>query len=96
MRNLFTFHTDSGHGWVECTKSELIELGIADKISRYSYQNSEKVYCEEDCDGSLFFEAYEKKFNVKPVLKPVLKPVFTDSYKEESPIRRYDSYSPLV
>lgn len=84
MRTQFTFHTDPGHGWLAVKRSEVIELGIADKISRYSYQNGDSVYLEEDCDASLFVIEYEKKFGIKPL--------FIDSYKENTPIRRYASY----
>jgi hypothetical protein len=35
----------------------LKELGIADKISTYSYQANEYVYLEEDCDAGVFLRA---------------------------------------
>lgn len=48
---------DPGHGWLEVDISELVSLGIADKVSSYSYQNGPTVYLEEDCDLSLFLGA---------------------------------------
>lgn len=53
----YTFYTDPGHGWLQVPKSELIELGVADRISSYSYQELDTVYLEEDCDLSTFFKA---------------------------------------
>lgn len=53
----YTFYQDGGHGWLKVKKSELFALGIADKISSYSYQYKEWAYLEEDCDLSLFFNA---------------------------------------
>jgi hypothetical protein len=38
----------------------LHELGIADKITGYSYQRGEDVFLEEDCDLSVFARAMEK------------------------------------
>lgn len=49
------FFNDPGHGWGRVKKSVLRELGIADRISHYSYENGDSVYLEEDCDFPLFF-----------------------------------------
>jgi hypothetical protein len=56
----FTYYTDPGHGWVEVPRSLLHELGIADKITGYSYQRGEDVFLEEDCDLSTFARAMTK------------------------------------
>ena len=56
----FTYYTDPGHGWVEVPRALLHELGIADKITGYSYQRGEDVFLEEDCDLSTFYRAMEK------------------------------------
>ena len=50
----FNFHYDPGHGWLEVPMSLLCELGIADKITRYSYRRADRVYLEEDCDVRCF------------------------------------------
>ena len=50
----YTFLTDPGHGWMCVTRSEIIRLGLSEKISRFSYQKGELVYLEEDCDASRF------------------------------------------
>jgi len=59
---------DPGHAWARIAKSKLVSLGIADKISTYSYQKGENAFLEEDCDLSLLVGAlrgrgYEIKFN---------------------------------
>jgi hypothetical protein len=77
------FYTDSGHGWLKVPKTELKQLGIADKISPYSYMRGEFAYLEEDCDFGLFHEAmqaHNKDYSYKT------------HYTDESPIRNYQSY----
>lgn len=55
------YHQDPGHGWLEVTRAMVDRLGIAPKISRYSYQSATgtAVYLEEDCDAALFVRAIE-------------------------------------
>lgn len=53
----FDVLTDPGHGWVKVPKKLLAELGIADKITPYSYMRGDFAYLEEDCDASTFFKA---------------------------------------
>jgi hypothetical protein len=52
---------DPAHSWVKVKVSELKTLGIADKVSPYSYRRGKYVYLEEDSDMSLFYNAKEKK-----------------------------------
>ena len=54
---MYTFIEDSGHGWLKVPMSELKRLGIADKISPYSYANGDNAYLEEDLDISTFINA---------------------------------------
>jgi len=59
---------DPGHAWARIAKSKLVSLGIAEKISTYSYQKGENAFLEEDCDLSVLMTAlrergYEVKFN---------------------------------
>jgi len=59
---------DPGHAWARVAKSKLVSLGIADKISPYSYQKGENAFLEEDCDlstlvNTLRSRGYEIKFN---------------------------------
>jgi hypothetical protein len=44
------FYSDPSHGWGAVKRSVLNDLGIANKISSYSYQKGDTVYLEEDCD----------------------------------------------
>lgn len=50
---------DPGHAWLEVPTKELAQLGIADKISSFSFQSRDKKfsYLEEDCDLSIFAKA---------------------------------------
>jgi len=50
-------YTDPGHGWLRVPLKMLAKLGIADKISPFSYVRTEYAYLEEDLDASLFLEA---------------------------------------
>jgi hypothetical protein len=53
----FTFYSDPAHGWLEVPRELLHGLGIADKITPYSYQRMDKVFLEEDCDFTTFARA---------------------------------------
>lgn len=64
------FYTDPGHGWLAVKMDEIAQLGIADKITGYSYWKGATVYLEEDCDLSTYMDAcravgYAPKFVVK-------------------------------
>ena len=82
---IYKAHSDSGHGWLAVKRKELVELGILEKVSHYSYQRGATVYLEEDADCTLFCLTYEKKFGHLPK---------QDSGKwcERSPIRSYESF----
>ena len=49
--------SDPAHAWLVLDASLIRDLGIADKISSYSYLSRGKVYLEEDCDAPRFFHA---------------------------------------
>jgi hypothetical protein len=51
------FHDDPGHGWLEVPTVLLDVLGLAQRISAYSYRSGDTVFLEEDCDAVLFHEA---------------------------------------
>jgi hypothetical protein len=51
------FYQDPGHGWLAVNQQMLTELGITNKITRYSYKQDETVYLEEDCDMPTFLRA---------------------------------------
>jgi N-acetyl-anhydromuramyl-L-alanine amidase AmpD len=75
---------DPGHAWARFPKQRLVKLGIADKISAYSYQRGDNVFLEEDCDlsvliSALKFQGYDIKFDENHANK-------------SSKIRSYNSY----
>lgn len=53
----YTFHSDPGHGWLEVTIKELQELNIAGEITGCSAMEGNRIYLEEDCDLTTFFNA---------------------------------------
>jgi hypothetical protein len=48
---------DPGHAWARFPKARLVKLGIADKISTYSYERNGQAFLEEDCDLSVLINA---------------------------------------
>ena len=58
---LRNFYFDSGHGWLEVTYEELIDLGIAKRITNWSYRDGEKVYLEEDIDVGTYIDAVKEQ-----------------------------------
>ncbi len=53
---MYIFTSDPGHGWLRVPVSELKEMGIADKISPYSYisENGRFAYLEAHRDFMMF------------------------------------------
>jgi len=83
-KKTFTFYSDPGHGWLEVEKQDLIALSLEGRISSFSYIDGEKVYLEEDCDASLFWKAYEDKYNTTLRYREV--------YQEDCFIRNLQHY----
>lgn len=84
----FTFYTDPGHGWLEVPRVELIRLGIADKISSYSYESSDgaTVYLEEDDDAGKFIEAFKAAGGTVELAE-------NNSPRSDSPVRSLPHYT---
>jgi hypothetical protein len=80
----FDFLADAGHGWIKVPVKLLIDLNIADKVSHYSYYRAGFGYLEEDCDLTLFFNAYHARFGEDPKLR--------DRISDRSRVRNYDRY----
>lgn len=78
------YYQDPGHGWVKIPIKTLDKLGIADKISHYSYMRDKFAYLEEDCDLGLLFKTCD-------ALGITIKLREFNSNKS-SKIRNYDSY----
>lgn len=67
MRNKITLKSinDPGHGWLVVSHALIVELGIQDKISGYSYMTHDKVYLEEDSDAFKLLSAlHENGYNI--------------------------------
>lgn len=75
---------DPGHAWARFPKQRLVKLGIADKISAYSYQRGDNAFLEEDCDLSVLITALkERGYDIK----------FDENHaNKSSKIRSYNSY----
>lgn len=58
---IITIYSDRGHGWGKVNKALLNKLGIADKISPYSYMRDSKAYLEEDCDLGLLLKTLDEQ-----------------------------------
>ena len=83
----YKLHSDPGHAWLAVKRSELIEMGVLDKISSFSYQKGKTVYLEEDCDLPLFVNALKAKD---------ITYTFHERYKSYSPIRTYDKFFTIM
>lgn len=79
-----TVYSDVGHAWGKVKRDVLVNLGIADKITRYSYQRGDYAYLEEDCDlTTLCMALNERDTRVKFVEK---------RSNKDSKIRSYERY----
>lgn len=81
---VYKFYADPGHGWLAVKRAELDKLGIADRVTGYSYKRGATVYLEEDCDYSVFADAMKaagKEFKIE-----------SKHCNGRSPIRSYDRY----
>jgi hypothetical protein len=86
MNKTFTVivYSDPVHAWAKVKKQVLVNLGIADKITRYSYQYKDNVYLEEDNDLYVLHQALDAQdVRLKYVERHTDKP---------SRIRSYDRY----
>jgi len=81
----FKSYSDCGHGWVAVKKSLLVELGISNSISSYSYQRGATAYLEEDCDLTTFVKAFKAATGEVPVFSE-------GKHQDRSPIRSYATY----
>lgn len=87
MKLSLKVYTDPGHGWVSIKRDVLHMLGIANRVSHYSYQRGKTVYLEEDCDAALLIQAAKQTG---------IELSFEEKYTDrDSPIRSYDSYRAL-
>ena len=86
MEKVFTItcYSDPSHSWGKVRRDVLVNLGIADKITRYSYVRGDYAYLEEDCDlTTLCMALTERNTRVKFVEK---------HSNRDSKIRSYERY----
>ena len=86
MYQLFDFIQDPGHGWIKVPKKMVSKLGIADKITHYSYERGDYVYLEEDCDATTFIEACKSR-NITPEFRDRI------CRTRQSKVRSYNHYN---
>ena len=79
-----TCYSDPSHSWGKVRRDVLVNLGIADKITRYSYVRGDYAYLEDDCDlTTLCMALTERNTRVKFVEK---------HSNRDSKIRSYERY----
>lgn len=84
MRKITIYH-DPGHSWAKVPRKALYDLGIAQRITPFSYQRGEHVYLEEDCDLATFLSAWREQVGTFPD--------FVEKYtNRSSKIRSYHPY----
>ena len=54
------YYQDPGHGWVKVSLVKLLQLGLTDSISYYSYIRGDYAYLEEDLDLGRLYQAADK------------------------------------
>ena len=79
------FHEDPGHGWLCVKIAELEALGIADKITGFSYMRKQSAYLEEDQDMTTYQNALKERGIELETVKGKI-------FNKDHPIKRFDSY----
>jgi hypothetical protein len=86
------FHEDPAHGWMQVPKKLLLQLGIADKISGYSYETEFNAYLEEDCDMGILFTALGVSYTNEEAFKLFWSLVPRNYTNHRSVVRNYANY----
>jgi len=81
----FNLHTEPGHGWLAVKKCLIYELGLAGKISAWSYMQGKSAYLEEDNDVPKFIKAFTEKFGIQPTIVEL-------KQRDDSPIRYFKNF----
>ena len=79
------FHEDPGHGWLCVKIAELEALGIADKITGFSYMRKQSAYLEEDQDMTTYQNALKER-GIE------LETVNGKIFNKDHPIKRFEPY----
>lgn len=84
MTKVFKHYSDPSHGWV-AVKRELIEsLGLAEKITVFSYEKGKTAYLEEDIDAPTVLDELTRR--------GVVWKVVSVDHGNRSPIRSYPRF----
>ena len=61
----FDWHYDNAHEWLEVDLDYLMIMGVANRISSFSYYSKEanKAYLEGDMDGGILYKAMGDQWN---------------------------------
>ena len=52
---IFDFHQDGGHAWLKVSKKLFNKTNASiEHISRFSYQDNNNYYLEQDCDATMY------------------------------------------
>ena len=78
------FIKDYSHAWLSVKAKEIIEVGIEDKISSYSYMKGKSVYLEEDCDANVYIMAQKEHGTEVKIIE--------GKCTKSSPVRSYKNY----
>ena len=79
------FHQDGGHGWLCVKIAELEALGIADKITGFSFMRKQSAYLEEDNDLTTYINALKSRgYELEQVDGKI--------FDKDHPIKRFQSY----
>ena len=73
-------YNDPSHGWLGVPMSELNRLGIAEKISPYSYRRGQMAYLEEDSDMPLYLAALDLAGEPWPAIGQIEEEDWTRNY----------------
>jgi|GEM_PF-1330821 len=73
---------DGGHSWLKVPMQDLADLGLANKISSFSYVKGNYAYLEEDCDLAVFFAAFIQEHGYKP---KYVSRYIDDPYSKDNP-----------
>lgn len=82
----FTWYRDAGHAWLKVNWSDLVEMGLTNYVTEYSYRSGNIVYLEEDIDAPNFIDQYRR-------VKGKGSMTFVDRYSHtDSFVRSLDRY----
>ena len=83
---IFHCYSDPSHGWLKVQRKKVESLGIAARISSYSFQRGDWVYLEEDIDAGIFLNEFK---TMNPNKTVVLR---SHNSNKSSRLRNYDRY----